>query len=196
MFYGREEDLADLKSLWKKNTASLITCRGRRRIGKSTLIEEFAKRSKARFIEIAGTAPRKGMTNSDQLKAFSQQLDAATGQGKSNIPSDWFEAFTRLDNAINDSNTVVLLDEISWMGQFDPDFPGTLKTIWDTRFKKHRNLIMVLCGSVSTWIEANILNSTGFVGRATQNITLRELPLDCCVRFWVKLPMDLVMITQ
>ena len=184
MFYGREEDLADLKSLWKKNTASLITCRGRRRIGKSTLIEEFAKRSKARFIEIAGTAPRKGMTNSDQLKAFSQQLDAATGQGKSNIPSDWFEAFTRLDNAINDSNTVVLLDEISWMGQFDPDFPGTLKTIWDTRFKKHRNLIMVLCGSVSTWIEANILNSTGFVGRATQNITLRELPLDCCVRFW------------
>lgn len=184
MFYGREDDLNDLGDLWRKRTASLVTCRGRRRIGKSTLIEEFARRSKARFIEIAGAAPRKGMTNADQLKSFSRQLDAATGQGKSAPAQDWFEAFTRLDGAIEGRNTVVLLDEISWMGQFDPDFPGVLKTVWDTRLKKHRNLIIVLCGSVSTWIEANILNSTGFVGRATQNITLRELPLDCCARFW------------
>lgn len=184
MFYGREDDLADLKSLWKKQTASLVTCRGRRRIGKSTLIEEFARRSGARFIEIAGVAPRKGMTNDDQLRAFSRQLDAATDCGRSGIPPDWFDAFMRLDKAIDDRHTVVLLDEISWMGRFDPDFPGILKTAWDTHLKKHRNLILVLCGSVSTWIEANILNNTGFVGRATQNITLKELPLDCCIRFW------------
>ena len=184
MFYGREDDLADLKSLWKKQTASLVTCRGRRRIGKSTLIEEFARRSDARFIEIEGVAPRKGMTNDDQLRAFSRQLDAATDCGRSGIPPDWFDAFMRLDKAIDDRHTVVLLDEISWMGRFDPDFPGILKTAWDTHLKKHRNLILVLCGSVSTWIEANILNNTGFVGRATQNITLKELPLDCCMRFW------------
>ena len=73
MFYGREEDVDDLMALWKKPTASLVTCRGRRRIGKSTLIEEFARRSKARFVEIAGTAPRKGMTDVDQLKAFGRQ---------------------------------------------------------------------------------------------------------------------------
>ena len=184
MFYGREDDLADLKGLWKKQTASLVTCRGRRRIGKSTLIEEFARRSDARFIEIEGVAPRKGMTNDDQLRAFSRQLDAATGCGKSDFPPDWFDAFMRLDKAIDDRHTVVLLDEISWMGRFDPDFPGILKTVWDTLLKKHRNLILVLCGSVSTWIEANILNNTGFVGRAAQNITLKELPLDCCMRFW------------
>ena len=51
MFYGREEDVDDLMALWKKPTASLVTCRGRRRIGKSTLIEEFARRSKAHFVE-------------------------------------------------------------------------------------------------------------------------------------------------
>ena len=49
MFVGRESDLAELSVLWRKRVASLVTCRGRRRIGKSTLIEEFARRSGARF---------------------------------------------------------------------------------------------------------------------------------------------------
>ena len=184
MFYGREDDLADLNGLWKKKTASLVTVRGRRRIGKSTLVEEFAKRSGARFLEIAGEAPRKGMTNDDQLRAFSRQLDSQTATGRSAPPADWLDAFRRLDQALGAERTIVLLDEISWMGMFDPDFAGDLKTAWDTRFKKHPSLVLVLCGSVSTWIEKNILNNTGFVGRASQNITLGDLPMDCCARFW------------
>ena len=43
---------------------------------------------------------------------------------------------------------------------------------------------MFLCGSVSTWIAKNILNNTGFVGRASCNFVVRELPLDACVKFW------------
>ena len=50
MFIGREEQLHDLNSLMRKKTASLVTCRGRRRIGKSSLIIEFGK-SAARFLE-------------------------------------------------------------------------------------------------------------------------------------------------
>lgn len=184
MFYGREEDVDDLMALWKKPTASLVTCRGRRRIGKSTLIEEFARRSKACFVEIAGTAPRKGMTDADQLKAFGRQLAAYLPDGKSVAPSDWAAAFRMLDGVIGDGKTIVFLDEISWMGQYAADFPGDLKTAWDTRFKKHPRLILVLCGSVSTWISENILNNTGFVGRASLNCLLRELPLDVCRNFW------------
>ena len=45
MFVGRERELELLSSLWDKSTASLVSCRGRRRIGKSSLIEEFAKRT-------------------------------------------------------------------------------------------------------------------------------------------------------
>ena len=51
-FFGRERQLEDLKALWGKRVSSLCTCRGRRRIGKSTLIEQFAKISNARFIKI------------------------------------------------------------------------------------------------------------------------------------------------
>ena len=53
-FFGREVEFAQLGDLWKKRVASLVTCRGRRRIGKSTLIEEFATRSGARFIKLEG----------------------------------------------------------------------------------------------------------------------------------------------
>ena len=44
MFIGRREYLADLETLWRKRTSSIVACRGRRRIGKSTLIREFARR--------------------------------------------------------------------------------------------------------------------------------------------------------
>ena len=45
MVSGREDLLGQLGDLLKKRTASLVTCRGRRRIGKSTLVEEFARRT-------------------------------------------------------------------------------------------------------------------------------------------------------
>jgi len=186
MFVGREDDIQGLMDLWKKKTASLVTCRGRRRIGKSTLIEEFAARSKVKFIEVVGEAPRPGMTNADQLSSFGKQLSAQAGLPRSTAPHDWFEAFQRLDTAIGTARTIVFLDEISWMGQYDRDFAGELKTAWDTTLKKHPKLILILCGSVSTWIEANILNNTGFAGRASQNLIVDELPLDSCRRFWGK----------
>lgn len=183
MFFGREEELETLAALWRKPVASLVTCRGRRRIGKSTLIAEFASRSRARFIEIAGEAPSSKTDNSTQLNAFSKQLAEQTSWTGGKI-GDWFDAFKFLDQELDDRKTVVLLDEVSWMGGKDPDFAGQLKTAWDRRFKKHRRLVLVVCGSVSTWIEENILNNTGFVGRSSLNLDVGELPLRHCVRFW------------
>ena len=70
------------------------------------------------------------------------------------------------------------------MGKYDPDFPGELKYAWDNRFRKHGRLIVVVCGSVSTWITKNILRSKGFVGRPSLNLTVGELPLSECLKFW------------
>ena len=61
MFIGRETQLNELEDLWGRDTGVLVTCRGRRRIGKSTLIEEFAARTADVFISIEGLSPRKGM---------------------------------------------------------------------------------------------------------------------------------------
>ena len=184
MFIGREKELESLKSLLSKRTGSLVACRGRRRIGKSTLIEEFARINGCRFIEIDGLMPREGMTNEAQLRNFADKLGAASGMVLGAVVN-WREAFDRLNEVVVDSEwTVVLLDEISWMGKYDPDFPGQLKSAWDSKLKKHDRLIVVVCGSVSAWISKNILKSAGFAGRFSRDIVLRELPISLCRQFW------------
>ena len=180
MFVGRERDLNDLEALWGRDHGVLVTCRGRRRIGKSTLIEEFAARSAERFICIEGLPPRKGMTDAAQRRWFCEKIAEYSGREAMPAPT-WSIAFAQLDELLTAGRkTVVLLDEISWLGGYDPDFAGYLKEAWDRKFRKHSNLILVLCGSVSAWIAENILDSTGFVGRDTLDIELKELPPALC----------------
>ncbi len=183
-FLGRERELDSLAALWRKRGPSLVACQGRRRIGKSTLVKEFARRSRARLVKIEGLAPEPGMTNARQLAEFGRSLAAQTGLPPMS-PQSWPEAFAALDSAIRDTGkTVVLLDEISWMGGFDKDFPAHLKVAWDNLFHEHRRLVFVVCGSVSAWIQKNILDNTGFVGRFSLCLTLREMPLRDCLAFW------------
>ena len=176
--------MESLGELWTKTEASLVVCRGRRRIGKSTLIEQFARRSRARLLKFEGLAPREGMTNGKQLEAFGRQLAEQTG-GVAAAPKSWFEAFRELDGRLKGTGRkVVLLDEISWMGKYDASFPGELKYAWDNRFRKHPGCLFVLCGSVSSWIAANIVNSTGYFGRISRDLVLGELPLADAAKFW------------
>ena len=70
------------------------------------------------------------------------------------------------------------------MGSKDPTFLGKLKTAWDLYFKNNPQLVLILCGSISSWIEENILSSTGFMGRISLDIILEELPLYECNEFW------------
>ena len=184
MFYGREKELSTLEELWEKPLASLVVCRGRRRIGKSTLIGEFAARSKAKLVVFEGVAPKPGVTNKTQLERFARQLAEQSG-GEFRMVSNWYDAFARLDAVLRrKSRTVVLFDEVSWMGKFDPAFPSDLKYAWDNRFKRHANHVFVVCGSVSAWIAENISNSTAFFGRISRDMIVGELPLCDAVQFW------------
>jgi AAA+ ATPase superfamily predicted ATPase len=186
MFFGRREYLEDLEALWRKKTSSLVACRGRRRIGKSTLFREFARRTAGAYLEFEGLPPRDGrpVPNAEQLSAFAEALARQTDSPILSLPN-WYDAFFWLDRAIDDSRrTVVLLDEISWMGADDPNFPGTLRTAWETFFHRHEKLVVVICGSVSAWIQKNILGNTGFTGRFSRDYVLSELPLRDCASFW------------
>ena len=186
MFVGRKELLSDLETLWRKRTSSIVACRGRRRIGKSTLIREFARRTAEAYIEIEGLAPsvEKPMTNQDELDHFVTVLDDQTGCGYRKVER-WYSAFSLLDKQIDDTKrTVILLDEISWMGHCDHTFPGVLRSAWETLFHRHDKLIVVVCGSVSSWIKKNILGDTGFTGRFSRDYVIPELSLAECAEFW------------
>ena len=185
MFFGREEELEQLANFLKKPIAAIAVCCGRRRIGKSTLIEHACKNYP--FYEFYGLSPREDISNSHQLDHFSRLLSKHFS-----IPfvqfTDWQEALDMLAGLTKQGHHVIFLDEISWLGGKDKDFPGKLKGVWDTQFKKNPECKLILCGSVSSWIQENILQSKGFMGRVSLTIDLEELPLHQANCFWSAYP--------
>ncbi|MEI8055757.1 MAG: ATP-binding protein [bacterium] len=183
LFAGRETELTTLRRFLHKKTATLLVIKGRRRIGKSRLVEEFAK--KFTFYSFAGLAPTNQTTAQSQRDIFSGQLSEQTGLPEIKA-DDWDKLFYLLAEKTKHGRIVLLFDEISWMGSKDSDFLGKIKNAWDQKFKKNPELIFILCGSASAWIEENILSSTGFLGRVSYTMTLEELPLKDCIKFWGK----------
>ena len=147
-------------------------------MGKSRLVEEFARGKK--IFNFIGLAPTEFTTAQDERNEFSAQLSRQTG-----LPAikteDWSDLFLLLAAQVKTGRVIVFLDEISWMAHGDDNFLGKLKSIWDLNFKKNPKLILILCGSVSSWIEENILSSTGYFGRVSLKITLEELSLPHCI---------------
>lgn len=180
-FIGRKKELESLEILLRKKSASLVVIHGRRRVGKSRLIKEFVS-DKKHWI-FSGLPPVPGITKQRQLDAFSMQISQNLKIPKIQV-SEWSEHFAFLGSQAKDQKMIIVLDEISWLGSEDPDFLGQLKTAWDLYFSDNSELILILCGSVSSWIEENILKSTGFVGRVSVDMLLEELSIAESGEFW------------
>ena len=180
-FIGRKTELEELEDLFKKSSASLVVIRGRRRIGKSRLIQEFTKGVKC--WNFSGYPPVEKTSKETQIDLFSQQLSKNLSMPKFQV-SEWSDLFWYLGDKASKGKIVIVFDEISWMGSKDPDFLGHLKNAWDMHFSKNSKLMLILCGSISSWIEKNILSSTGFLGRVSFDKIVKELPLQDCQEFW------------
>ncbi|MFZ4099131.1 MAG: AAA family ATPase [Chlamydiia bacterium] len=181
LFLGRKRELERLTRLKRLKRASLVVIKGRRRVGKSTLVRRFARGK--RLISLSGLPPDPGMSQQKQRDEFGDQLCVQLGLPRVTFVT-WSDAFRFLGAQIPENEeVVVLLDEISWMGGLDPSFLGSLKTWWDQEASHKQGLILILCGSISTWIEQNILASTGFVGRISLVLHLQPLSLQESVLF-------------
>lgn len=176
-FIGREKELALLNSFLDKQSASLIAIKGRRRIGKSRLIEEFAKNKT--YYSFIGLAPQKGVTAQQQREEFARKLEEYFGI-KGIKASDWGDLFSLLASQTKQGRIVILFDEVSWMARGDATFLSKLRNAWDEVFKKNPKLIFFLCSSISSWLKKNLLSSTGFLGRISLTLTVEELPLNDC----------------
>src|SRR5262249_9196855 len=117
------------------------------------------------------------------------QLDEFVRQMAEQLPienknfSDWTEIFNQLSKHLERKRIILFFDEISWIGHCDLDFLGKLKNAWDMKFKQNDRLIVILCGSVSPWINENILTNTGFYGRISLKMQLNEMLLSDCSCF-------------
>ena len=179
-FIGRKQELRKLKDLSQLQRPILAVIMGRRRIGKSRLAEEFS-RGKI-FLPFSGLAPVPHMSAQDQRDAFARKFCEHF-----KLPPltflDWSDAFAHLSEHLTDKPTVILFDEMSWMGAKDHTFISKLKVWWDLTLQRYPNVFLIFCGSVSTWIEENILNSTAFFGRVSIQINLEDLSLPECYEF-------------
>lgn len=181
-FIGRQSELERLNALYNRRSPALVVVKGRRRIGKSRLIAEFAsQKPEQTFWSFADLAPQDSLSAQDQRNYFAKQL-----AGILKLPAvtflDWTDAFEYLSIHVK-TGDVILFDEISWMSAKDPTFVPKLKAWWD---KQTTHLMLVFCGSVSTWINENILNSTAFFGRINLLITLEPFTISESAEFLKK----------
>ncbi len=176
-FVGRKNELQRLKDLSQSGQACLVVIKGRRRIGKSRLAEEFAKDKV--FLPFSGLAPIKKVTAQEQRNAFAHELATLFHLSPFTF-TDWSDGFACLTKHLIKKPTVILFDEISWIGSKDPTFIPKLKIWWDLVLQNHPSVMLILCGSIATWIDKNIINSTALFGRVSLYLELTELSIPEC----------------
>ncbi len=176
-FIGRKKEFQKLNDLRERRNARLVVVKGRRRVGKSRFIAEFARmhQEKSKFFSFTGLAPAKEITLQTQLDHFGRQLSLYLKTPNVTF-NDWMDALIYLSHHIS-AGDIILFDEISWMGSHDPAFVSKLKVWWDLTISPLDHVLLIFCGSISTWIEDNILNSTAFFGRVSLALTLDPLSI-------------------
>ena len=93
-FIGRKQERLEFAELLTRKKASLVTCQGRRRIGKSRLIEHCAG-SAEHYLSFSGLPPRDGITRENQLEAFADRLAKQTAAPRV-VLDGWPTAFQLL----------------------------------------------------------------------------------------------------
>jgi AAA+ ATPase superfamily predicted ATPase len=161
-FVGREQELRDLAWTLDQVRAALggrapgqcIQMRGRRRIGKSSLVEEFLLRSRVPAVYF--TAERR--TEEHELASFWQAVQEAPLEDPKFVhdvtPSDWSGAFRTLAAALpEDRPTVVVIDELPYLIENVPAFEGILQRAWDRELSR-KPVLLILIGSDLSMMEA------------------------------------------
>lgn len=166
-FVGRRQELETLDRELAKVTADAgverpgrcVMLRGRRRVGKSRLVERFAERSGAPFLFYAAT----GASPAADLERLSRDAQSSSlplaRLLTANSPESWDAAFDLLAAALpQDRASIVVMDEVPYLMDADGAFEGMLQRAWDRVLEK-KPVLLILIGSDLSMMEA--LNSYG-----------------------------------
>ena len=167
MFIGIERELASLKEFYDKDGIGMTVIYGRRRIGKSTLITEFAKDKKTIFY----TATKVGQNRN--LELFSKQVVDMLMPGVEDISFNTTEAvFDFIDKNIGDEKVVLVIDELPYWAERDDALLSILQKYIDTVWND-KNLKIILCGSALSFMEKKVLSEKSpLFGRRDSQIKL------------------------
>lgn len=185
MFIGREAELNTLKSTFDLKRSQLVVIKGRRRVGKTRLAREVSKTIKgAQCFYFTASPPDMAVSDEQERHLFAQSITREFALPYSPSSASWSELLHFVADQCRARKTVLILDEINWMGSQCKTFLKELHNVWETNFAKKRGFMLIMAGSLSTWLDKNILHHTGFVGRVDLDMTLKDMPLKDCVQFW------------
>ena len=174
MFVGREKELALLEESWNSKKSTISVVYGRRRIGKSSLVKKFIQEKKAFCFEGI-----EGETTLKQIGYFTEMLKKQTEDPllDSILFKSWDAVFTYITNQIvkkERKRIVLFFDEIQWISAKRKTFISIMKYYFDN-FWKDSDVMLILCGSIASFMVDKVIKSKALYGRIDLEILLKGL---------------------
>ena len=192
MLVGREKEIEKLNEMYNSGAAELVALYGRRRVGKTYLIDEVCE---GRFsFRHAGLSPVDETNSSksngsgrmkEQLQHFYHSL-LMHGMQMNKKPESWIDAFFMLENYLTEiddgkSRQLVFFDEIQWLDSPRSGFMTAFEAFWNNWACHRKNIMVIVCGSSTSWILDRLINNHGgLYGRVTNQIYLKPFSLVEC----------------
>jgi len=187
---GRKHEQEELERLYESDRPEFVAVYGRRRVGKTFLIKQALK-DRITF-QHTGVSPvdQEGDRNrmKVQLESFYYSM---LNQGLEGFkqPKSWMEAFFQLEQLLqrldDGSRQVVFIDELPWMDTPRSGFLPAFESFWNGWCSGRDNMMLVVCGSATSWILSNISRSKGgLYGRLTCEIKLSPFTLGECEQYF------------
>ncbi len=179
---GRKREQQELDELYNDGRAELVAVYGRRRVGKTYLINETFSNDFS--FKHTGLSPSelkgKGMAAA-QLDHFYYSL-MEYGLCDAARPKDWLEAFHLLRELLiqkdDGSRQVVFIDELPWLDTPRSGFITGFEAFWNGWGSSRHNLIVIVCGSATSWMKDKLIqNYGGLYDRVTHEIHLSPFNL-------------------
>lgn len=179
-FVNRQSELAHLEKESKDKGAKFVVIYGRRRVGKTRLIEEFLKDKKGIYYLAAQEKDRL------QIQEFKNVIyDQIKDEFLLNATfEDWKQLFLYLEKVLPKKERIILaIDEATFLIKENPSFTSYLQKFWDP-FLSKTNIFLILSGSLVGLMLNSVLSyDSPLYGRRTSQINLGELSFNEAINF-------------